>query len=267
MVARWLDEAGRSGVPELLVMASDSYTDIAREAARQLGDNAHILLLESPHTGMPEGVSTLRIGRFGAACLAGMMAAESQDALIVAANESDPLLRDAVDGFKQGYTSRSGGELRIAYLADDEAGYDMPGEAYSLMEGLEETFIFPLAGGSNSGIYKFTRENMFSLLLVAGMDVDCSEFSTRVPFSLTVNLDNILRQLLSDWIESGRLPAHMEYNMGNSDCIGITLNPHFLERAEIFLDYYADADYWQRRHDSMRDDALTLEQKYYAATE
>lgn len=265
MTVRWREDSDNDKIPSLLVMASDSYLQICRETLTGLPENCDVLLFETPHDDLPDQVHTFKIGRYGVSCLAGLMASESPEAHIIAACPSDPLLTDAIEGFTAGYSSRNHESIiETHYLADDDIGYEKAADAYLLASRLDrECFIFPLAGGSNGGVFKYTRESLFTPLLVAGMDVDCSKLSTRVPFSVITGIDKILLERLATWLQTGDMPLHSDYNLGNSDFTHIEINDGFLRNANIFLDYYSDDHYWRRLHDSLIQKAIEMERIYY----
>lgn len=261
---RWTQETAARPGETLLILASDSYRALLAEAAPSLAPNQRILLFEcAGDDGLPQGVSTFRICRYGASYLAGAAAFESPEAHIVAATDTEGLQRDAASGFTDGYRDASGNTAVVHYLADGEQGYSMPNEAYELAQNFGEAFIFPLAGGSNSGLYKYTRDDEFTLQLIAGMDVDCSDYSTRVPFSLLVHIDRVVYGMLARWIKDGTLPRHTDYTLADRDAIEVAANPLFLERAYIFLDYYLDDEYWQKQLDKNYEAACRKEELYY----
>lgn len=263
IVDQWKRETAGQSSEALLILASDSYHALMEESVPSLAPNQRILLFECDGDGMPQGVCTFRICRYGASYLSGAAAAESPDAHIIAANNSDELLRDAVNGFIDGYRDVSGNTAIVHYLANDDGGYSMPNKAYELAQNFDEVFIFPLAGGSNSGIYKFSREDKFTLQLIAGMDADCSDYSTRVPFSLLVHIDRVIYDMLDRWIKEGTLPQHTNYTLADRDAIEVTANPLFLKRVSIFLDYYSTDDYWQKQLDNNYEAACRKEEIYY----
>ena len=75
----------------------------------------------------------------------------------------------------------------------------MPDAAYRIAGEYQDDFFFPLAKGSNAGVYKFSRESPFVLMLIAGMDVDCSLFSKRVPFSVVIDVRSVVKDYVSHW--------------------------------------------------------------------
>lgn len=260
---RWA--AATAGQPgeSLIILASDTYRSLI-SAGMSLNDNQRILLFEcGGEAAFPSNVSTFRICRYGASYLSGATAAESPEAHIVAATDSEGLMRDALTGFSDGYRDASGRDAEVHFLSDGEAGFSMPNKAYELAAGWDEVFVFPLAGGSNSGLYKYTREDEFTLQLLAGMDVDCSDYSTRVPFSLLVHIDGVVYRMLDTWLRDGALPRHTDYTLADRDAIEVKANPLFLDRVNVFLDYYSEPDYWQKRIADSYEAARQKEVKYY----
>lgn len=247
LLDEWLTST-RNQAQALLVLASDDYKELVAGKDLQLAANQRILVFECGEDNLPAGVSSFHIRRYGASYLAGCMAHESPKAYVVAAMKGNDLLDSAAQGFCEGYQAASGQAATVCYLAQDYTGYASPNEAYRLAKDFEdECFIYPLAGGSNSGFYKYTREDVFTLQLVAGMDVDCSVYSTRVPFSVAVHIDQVLYQNLSQWMETGELPAHADYGLG-SEGIDLTLNTDFYNHLMAYTDYYVQEDYWQNEY-------------------
>ena len=246
----------------LLILASSEYETILREVNPELSDYQHILLFESDGKGLPAGVSTFRIGRYGAAYLAGLMAGESPESYIISACPDNVILKDAEQGFSDGYQLASHGKSAVInYISENEKGFYMPEKAYDMVKDLDEVFIFPLAGGSNNGIYRYSREDYFSLLLISGMDMDCRDYSTRVPFSMLTHIDVILQEALEEWHTTGSITPHKDYYM--EEGVEIKINPFFLERAISFKDYYSDPEYWQHQKDRWIEFAKEMERRHY----
>ena len=76
--------------------------------------------------------------------------------LVLLANNTDSPINIAKDGFIAGY----GSDCDVEYLADDWTGYVSASLAYRKMSdwAVDYDFIFPVAGGSNAGIYRYSRE-------------------------------------------------------------------------------------------------------------
>lgn len=259
----WIVGSSGSGGNSLIIFAGDDFIPIFEEELQGLDTNQHILLFESAPGEAHQNVSTFRICRYGASYLAGAMASECKDAIIMAAFRESDVVNEAITGFCDGYRDIGGKEAGVYYLAADETGFSMPNKAFSFAAEHDQAFIFPLAGGSNNGVYKYSREMPFSLQLVAGMDVDCSAYSTRVPFSMVIHLDDVICRLLEDWQVDGILPLHTGYTLADGDVIEILTNPSFLDNVEIFEDYYGSDGYWQSMLERYKDVAIQKEREYY----
>ncbi len=264
IITEWTESEirGNGSNRSLLLLASESYKEFVKKADLQLKSHQRILLFECNHDGLGENISTFRIGRYGAACLAGLMAGESPEAYILSAYPDNLLLLEAEEGFAEGFEKSSDGkQLNVNYLSDSEEGFSLPEKAYGIVKEIDEAFIFPLAGGSNNGIFRYSRENYFILQLISGMDVDCSDYSTRIPFSMVINIDSILQGILEEWHAQGSISSHTEYFLGEG--AEIVVNPFFFDRAYIFRDYYIDPEYWELQKEKYVETAKEMERRYY----
>ena len=191
------------------------------------------------------------------------MASEAESAYVIAAMQSDNYLGDAVQGFMDGF-SVGGNNADVIYLANDESGYGMPDEGYKAVNTLPyNSFIFPLAGGSNNGMYKATREEEFNMNLIAGMDVDCSYYSTRVPFSVIFNIRKVVRSILNDWISGNQLQDHYTFDLSDEDIVYILFCESFFDNLIAWDDYYFDPLYWTQMCDKYKAMAIEKEAIYY----
>ena len=263
MLANWVEDTRATEKDALLLMASSDYKELLTGVL--LNSNQRVLVFECEHEGLPDRVSSFRIGRYGASYLSGCMAHESPEAYVVAAMEHDKLMDEAVMGFCDGYRHTSGNEAVVHYLAEDYKGYGMPDEAYRFVDELDEAFVYPLAGGSNNGIYKYSREAKLSFLLVAGMDMDCSDYSTRIPFSVVVHIDEVVYAILDEWAANKSLPVHTDYCLASDGVIDVEINENFFDRVWIWRDYYEDSDYWLKVRDKYIEEALEKEREYVGA--
>lgn len=249
--------------PTLIVMAGSDYVDLVRENASGLDANKTVLLFENDGEGMPNGVKTFNINRYGVSYLAGCMAKDSPAVRIVLAMRGDATIEEAAQGFADGYNAHAvDGEVTIDNLAETVSGYAMPDSAYRLTSTFEEAFVYPLAGGSNNGIYKYTREASHSRLLVAGMDVDCAAYSMRVPFSVIINISQLVKQYISDWINGLTLPDKATYALeqGMAD---IMISDTFYKTLDSNDYYYADQDYWLSLYNQFKSEAIEKETAKY----
>ena len=86
-----------------------------------------------------------------------------------------------------------------AQTTEDFNGYSMPQEAYQQTDSLTNLnyrFIYPVAGGSNQGIYRYSREYP-DRLYTAGMDVNLSAYSAHITFSTVKRIDQIVKQYIN----------------------------------------------------------------------
>ena len=206
----------------LLVLAGSEYGDLARSLMADTMrypdlDRKIVLLFESDE--MEEAVYTFRILFDQASYQLGQLAASlTTQAAILLGNSTDPIIREAAQGFANGFKDMGGEAPEIHALADTPSGFAMPAEAYSYAVKWAathvdaQTFIYPLAGGSNQGIYRYTRENE-SRLWAAGVDVDQSRFSKDIIASVVKHTDRIVKQFLVDWRDGKELPKHSTYDV------------------------------------------------------
>ena len=262
MIEQW-KRSSAGTQPRLLVLAGSDYVDIARQHCTGLAANQRVLFFEGDGE-LPERVSTFSICRSGAAYLAGCMAQGCPEAYIVKACPGDMVVDEAAEAFSSGYTRYSNsGIVKVATLANDISGYAMPDSTYRMMmeidfDNMSGRFYFPLAGGSNTGIYKYSREETFTLMLVCGMDTDCSAYSSRVPFSMVIDMERVLDELLTQWKNTGELPACTVYGM-RSGVIDIVTNSMFYDNLNIWEDFYSDREYWNKLYEKYKEEALTKE--------
>ncbi len=245
----------------LLILAGSEYEAMMKSEDVALAKNQKILLFESD--GIP-GICTFRIQRYGASYLAGCMAAPHREATVVAALPGEQILSDGIQGFAEGYSAHSGGrQAEVRFLADDYSGYAMPDSTYRLAATMEDSFIYPLAGGSNNGFYKYSRERNFVTMLVSGMDADCSTYSKRVPFSVVIKMDEVVEAYLSDWYQGLELAENRTFGL-ESGVVDIVISPLFHETTDIWEDYYLDETYWKNAYGQYKAEAIGKETEYEA---
>lgn len=217
LIDRWLS-ATDTGVKQLLVLASADYYALAREKFAQgnyCNTQREVLLFESPNEDhLP--IITFNAEMYGASYLAGAMVAEAgvERALALLSNPADAVIRRAGDGFMDGYAAVSGKVADISYMHDDWHGYVMSQEAYEMMPELSASydFIFPVAGGTSKGIFRYLREHPEGPM-TAGMDVDQSIYSSRVVGSVVKHIDRLVEYYLNAWIDGSALPQDSNYGL------------------------------------------------------
>lgn len=261
LIHNWISSTSDAGVPCLLLLADGNYANEISELPQQLSPNQSILLVDSKLQNLPDQVYTFSINRYGASYLAGCMASPHEAADIMAAYPNDPVLETAIAGFKEGYEKYSNNKVQISYLADNPSGFAKPDSAYAWTSKIENSFIFPLAGGSNNGVYKYSREYPFYMSLVVGMDVDCSLYSHRIPFSMVLHIDQILIELLTEWYKGGIQKPFRSYGLAENG-IEIMLSKVFASDSYIWEDYYLDDSYWETARKEYMDEAVQKEYDY-----
>lgn len=261
MISSWQNETQNRN-QSLLLLADNQYEKFIQRIDLTPFANQRILLIESRTTDLPHGVSTFYISRYGVSYLAGCMAGEHESATIVAAMSGNNLIEESIKGFSDGYNSIDNNRnVNIIYLSDDETGFSMPDKAFQVVGEINNSFILPLAGGSNSGIYKYSRETPFYLPLVVGMDTDCSLFSPRVPFSIVIHIDNLVEQYLSEWYNGLRYEKSRIFGLDDG-ITDILISPVFYDRMDIWEDYYNESDYWSRVYSGNIKQAIEIEEQY-----
>ena len=203
-----------SEIPVLFVLGSSDYEPMAELhlAEHDLTPNKSILLFESRKQYKAENIHTFQISMFGASYLAGVCAKQCSEMtpLILLANNTDSPINIAKDGFIAGY----GSDCNVEYLADDWTGYVSASLAYRKMSDwvVDYDFIFPVAGGSNAGIYRYSREFEYSPFLV-GMDIDQSSLSNRITGSVIKHIDQLIYRYLTEWVVTGIMPENQLYGL------------------------------------------------------
>lgn len=268
ILTSWLAEESKER--QLLILGGNEYEQMVREKDIELDKNKTILLFESEGI---QGVNTVRIQRYGISYLAGCIVAPEGCATIIAALPDDPILTDAISGFTDGFKAYCDNKeeededsyfktgLDTIYLANDYTGYAMPDSTYRLVTEINNGFIYPLAGGSNNGIYKSIRDNHFALAMVIGMDADCSAHGKSIPFSVVIRTDKLVENYLSMWIDGEELPSHSSYGLedGYTDII---ISPYFYDMNIQWKPYYEEENYWEKAYHMYKDEAIEKEMEY-----
>lgn len=248
---------------QLLILPDDEYCAVL--SAIKLSDAKSVLLFENDGKDVPSGIAAFRISRYGTGYLSGCLAKGSKIVHIIEGKKGDKISDEAAKGFKDGYTkSRRDGKIVCHYLSDSYSGWSMPDSLYRLAAENQNDFFFPLAKGSNAGVYKFSRESPFVLMLIAGMDVDCSLFSKRVPFSVVIDVRSVVKDYVSRWNAGENISGHTDYGM--KDCkASVRISSLFYVTNDIWEGYYDNPQYWQKIYDANYEDAVRKEAEYEAA--
>lgn len=248
----WLKRPG-SDIPVLFVLASSDYETLVDRYLPQypLAANKSLLLFETlrHYEEIAPRTYTFQISMHGASYLAGVSAKTltgEAPPLVIMGSSTDVPTFSARDGFMSGF----GADCNVEYLADDWTGYVMPAYTYRSMSGWaqEYGFIFPVAGGSNAGIYRYSREYDASPYL-AGMDIDQSGFSNKITGSVVKRFDRLVEEYFSQWLADGTMPTSQIYGLG-SGYVDWEISPRY----ETLL---------RETVESNRERAIISETKYY----
>lgn len=245
LLSDWLS-LPESNIPALFIAGSNDYEELVTDAlkVRSMTSNKRLLLFESDNEeGLP--ITTFRMSMYGASYLAGVTAATylqernteteyKKDALILLAHQSDKTIAKAGNGFRDGFKdSGVEAEAFTEYLAEDWTGYISAQLAYQRMSDWARSydFIFPVAGGSNQGIYRYTREYPDSPL-TAGMDIDQSGLSRNITGSVIKHIDQVVYNYMETWLSTGELPESAVFGLesGYTDWL---LSPYFTHYQSI----------------------------------
>lgn len=247
----------------LLVLADAEYSEIVSEVLPS--NKKNVLLYEYSGNDVPSEIATFHISRYGIGYLSGCLAKGSPVAHIIMGKNGDIITDEAVEGFAQGYKgSRPDGKIVKHSLSDTFKGWMMPDSAYRIAAEHPDDFFFPVAKGSNAGVYKFSRESDFVLMLIAGMDVDCSLYSKRVPFSVIIDVRSVVKDFVSRWINGENISGHRHYGLTDG-AASIRLSKLFYINNDIWDEYYIHPDYWSNIYDANYNDAVRKETEYESA--
>lgn len=237
---RWLD-LDNHGQPSLFVLTANDYEAILADYFafnEQLPEGKDILLFES-HNMLDFPIYNFTISPYGASYLAGVTAAHcsSNPALIAWGNSMDLSTTGAVEGFMTGFHSFANDRAVTAYsLAEDWTGYIMANEAYKMMTewSREYGFIYPIAGGTSNGIYRYLREHPDGPY-TAGYDIDASHLSSQVVGSTVKHIDRLIVDYIKQWLDTNTMPQKYVYGL-DSGYIEWLLAPDYKSMYQDIVD-------------------------------
>lgn len=244
LVTDWLS-LPQSNIPALFVVASSDYealiTDVLSEYS--LTDNKRMLMFEND-VKLDLPITIFKMSMYGASYLAGVTAAEyvktldedavRKDALILLAHPNDQTITRAGAGFQDGFDSAGlDAEAFTEYLAEDWSGYASAHIAYQRMSKWSKSyaFVFPVAGGSNKGIFRYTREYN-DAPLTAGMDVDQSGLSRNIIGSVIKHIDKVVFDYMETWLTTDELPESTVFGL-QSGYVDWVLSPQYKQYQPI----------------------------------
>ena len=227
VVQRWIEEGKAAAVKNfvskrMLLLTDASFYEILRdnESLRNSGNDA-ILWLDSSN---PDSMNVYSryISLYGVSYLAGQIVhgLGVQKASAVLANPNIEALSQSLAGFSDGFRSAGGkfDSTDVHYLSNNiSGGFDESDSLYRLsyrLDSLGYGFVFPMAGGSNAGLLRYTREqadtNMF---LTCGVDVDQQDYSQNVAFSIVKRMDLIVKNFIGEWMDDMEMDLSETYSI------------------------------------------------------
>lgn len=265
---RWLSENEASD-SAVMVLGGIAYESMSADIPTSFsGKGCRVLVVESDSGETPEGVSSVYVCRYGAAWLAGAMSREF-DVRIMAAAPGFNTLDDAIGGFREGHAAQREPEriLELSYLAEGEEGFIMPDSAYRMAcdiygIGFGKTeMIFPLLGESEKGLIRYANYDVFFQSLIIGMDVDQSGLCPRIPFSMVINIGEVVNRYLHAWIEGEDWPKSSVTGLREGDT-GIIFNDTFEKNLTIWDDRYATVEIFKDYYNQYLQEAMRKEDEY-----
>ena len=270
MFSHWLAEHADAD-SAVLILGSSIYEAMARRVSAQhqaeLKDiqqrGGRVLLFET-ETAI-DGITTMAVSRYGASYLCGAMSG-AFDALVLSAVKGNPLLEESIKGFMDGYNAHhaEGTRAEVHYLSDDETGFAMPDSAYRFISRRDEEIgswdeiIFPLLGGSETGVLRYLNDKEFTMALMIGMDTDLTGMSSRIPFSMVIRIGDVLHRYLNDWLEGHEWPARQRLTMKDG-AADIVITPYFRQHLNIWDNRYHDPDTFKRLYEQYKEEAIERE--------
>lgn len=207
----WKQEDNQN-MKKLFIFASNDYEDLLRENPPARQPDKDLLLFEAD--GELENMASFRLNMYGAAYYIGKLAGRIvPSAAVLMANPYDPVINEAEQGFKTGFNSENENSYSVFHLTDvPHQGYNQPDNAYYLSYSMfqDYSFVWPLAGGSNRGVFKYTREYPNSIY-TAGVDADMSSYSNSVVCSLVKRLDLLMEEYIARWLDGESLTGFTKY--------------------------------------------------------
>lgn len=199
----------------LFIFSGSEYEYLLDSLTLPADERKDVLMFETKRE--VEGIYTFCVGTYAASYLAGASSVfeETEDkvqkALVIAANPHDKNVKRSVDGYRDGYLAAGGNACDVLYLSDhQDGGYNMQDNAYKMcMERKGEyTYYFSVAGSSNKGVYRFSRETMD---FVVGMDRDMSAFAHMMLFSVVKHMDRAVTDVIGALIKNREIPYHQNF--------------------------------------------------------
>ena len=271
MYSRWLADNTQKDSAVLILGSSEYESMASRNQPAFTGEGSRVLLIDSGAD--IDGVSSVMIGRYGVSYLAGAMC-QRLDALVLAAAPGFPSLEESIAGFLDARKKYAGEFLgdpcttSVHYIADSESGFAMPDSTYRYMvhradqDLFYSEIVFPLLGGSGTGVLRYINDDEYTFAMMIGMDVDMAGQSTRIPFSVVIRIGDVIKQYLDEWYEGQEWPRRKKLGLKDG-AADIVLTPGFANHLLVYEDRgYRVPDWFKWLYDDYKSEAVQKEEEY-----
>ena len=201
----------------LYIITEPSFEELVVRLAPQFAesDKRQLLFLETRKEIL--NAHTLYLPFYGVNFAAGRLAQQMADVNRVAifqANDQLAILKEATQGFTEGFEAGEGQSLNTYIMDEGFLGFAMADKLYQESYRINELFdlVLPLCGGSAQGLFRYNREYPTNSFYTVGIDEDMSVYSDRVPFSCVKHMDRIVQLCVEQWME-GELPPHQSLGL------------------------------------------------------
>lgn len=232
-------EAPGDTVRRLLIVASSDYDTWLRQNNKRLEGNprADLLYLESS-TPLDGKGSTIYMPYYGAMYKAGAITPHFlPKVLLIGANPEDESVSEAMQGFKDGYTTEWVATDKEKSLTTMYIGQHA-GEGYSITDSLalkmmreykeqsedwfgKNTLIVPVCGGASSVFMRLSA--ILYEFVVMGIDVESTAVNSQ--FSAVKHIDWVLESYVIKWFSGVGNPKHQSLGLA-STYTGLVTNVH-----------------------------------------
>jgi len=230
---QWLSMDETDAKKRMFIFAGNDYEELLIQQPPTNVMNKAVVLFETSEN--IANVFSFNLETYGAAYIIGRLASDiTNSAVVLAANPEDKNLEHCIVGFKDGYTVEEAmHDVTVSYLADKKGmGYNMADKAYQFSYELYQfhSFVFPLAGRSNMGVWRYTREYP-NRIYSAGIDGDMSRYSHQIIASLEKRIDVAIEDFITKWMNGQLIAEHKSYGF-DTEYVNVVI-------AEEYKEYFA----------------------------
>ena len=223
---------------QLFIFTSVIYEKLLMNDSPIGNEHKQIILFQSEKE--IEKVRTFNISSYGAAYFIGKLIGDSRivdSAALLLANEEDFNLKQCNQGFMDGFLDNDfENDFETYYLAKHlNEGYNIPDSAYYASNNLfrKYRFVFPIAGGSNKGVYQSVRDNGKGIY-TAGIDADVNNLASPILCSLVKRFDLIIEIFIKEWMEGEKMDGLITYDL-NSEFVYVSVSPDYIDFFQPYL--------------------------------